>query len=388
MTFVNERGSHYMTLTALGTENPELNCMLKTPILKKSENWTVQLTDFILSKQPLINPHIKTPFLEIKAYYDGVALETIYGTDHIFTPNKCTSVLTLYRELFAFCKKFTQLFYSYGLGDGNNNQVYSSAEVENEFFTNVERNTKKLVENKSGDDFIRVRLTADLKLEFILGKDFCHTFYIELSDYASEMIGLPKNIFHLQDALGNAFTSSKANPSLFVMPNGYTVAFVNIVLFFDLNDREVILEDGFGVRIISSESIKNYDERMSIDLVSTFPVSRKVCVFNGNHQEDYLLGRFDLSSFRDFNVQQEYSLVADQYSEPNTQIIEKHHVSAFNLTTGFPNYESNHFINGPLQSVNLKLFARYINRKKEISTQLMDLEDGFFQVRCLFTKKI
>ena len=385
MTFVNERGAHYMTLTVLGTENPELNCMLKTPILKKSENWTVQLTDFILSRQPLINPHIKTPFLEIKAYFDGVALANIYGTDHIFTPNKCTSVLTLYRELFAFCQKFTQLFYSYGLGDGNNNQVYSSAEVEDEFFTNAERNTKKLVEDKSSDNFLRVRLTADLKLEFILGRDFCHTFYIELSDYASEMIGLPKNIFHLQDDAGNAYTSSKANPTVYE-ELGFVTFDTGVV--FDLNDREVILEDGFGVRIISEESIKNYDERMSIDLVSTFPVSRKVCVFNGKHQEDYLLGRFDLSSFRDFNIEQEYSLQIDQYSEPNTQIIEKHHVSAFNLTTGFPNYESNHFINGPVQSVNLKLFARYINRKKEISTQLMDMEDGFFQVRCLFTKKI
>ena len=85
MTFVNEKGAYHTVLTVLGTEQPEINCMLKTPILKKSENYTIQLTDFIISKHPLINPKINQPFLEIKSFLDAGAFSGIYGDARIFT---------------------------------------------------------------------------------------------------------------------------------------------------------------------------------------------------------------------------------------------------------------------------------------------------------------
>ena len=95
MTTVNEKGGHYLTLTVLQTERPEVNCMLKDSILKKSENWAIQLTDFVLSKQPLINLNINKPFLEIKHYEtreeDVVDLLSIYGDRTVFTPKNCTA---------------------------------------------------------------------------------------------------------------------------------------------------------------------------------------------------------------------------------------------------------------------------------------------------------
>ena len=111
--------------------------------------------------------------------------------------------------------------------------------------------------------------------------------------------------------------------------------------------------------------------------------SRKVCVFNGEQSEEYLLGRFDLSNFRDFETEGEMVNDVMRYN-----VIETFHPAAFNLTKGFPNYENNHFINGPLRSVNFRLFMRYINQKKEIKKVVMNMKDGFFQVKCLFTKKI
>ena len=96
--------------------------MLKESILKKSENWAVQLTDFVLSKQPPINLNMNEPFLEIKHYEteatDIVDLSAIYGNRTVFTPKKCISVIELFRQLKQFCMEFSALFLRYGLGDG------------------------------------------------------------------------------------------------------------------------------------------------------------------------------------------------------------------------------------------------------------------------------
>ena len=122
---------------------------------------------------------------------------------------------------------------------------------------------------------------------------------------------------------------------------------------------------------------------MSLDLISTFPTSRKVCVFNREQSEEYLLGRFDMSNFRDFEISGETENNVVQY-----RVSETFYPAAFNLTKGFPNYENNYFINGPLQSVNFKLLMRYIDQKKKITREVFDLEDGYYQIKCLFTKRV
>ena len=104
---------------------------------------------------------------------------------------------------------------------------------------------------------------------------------------------------------------------------------------------------------------------------------------NGVQSEEYLLGRFDMSDFRNFEVSGETIDDVITY-----KVHEQFHPAAFNLTRGYPNYESNHFINGPLQAVNFKLLMRYIDEKKKITSVKMDMTDGFFQIRCVFSKKL
>ena len=385
MSFANEKGGHYLTLTVLQTESNEVNCMLKNPILKKSENWAIQLVDFILSKQPLINPNIHLPFLEIKHYglpfHATVDLAAIYGDRTVFTPKNCTTVIGLFKQLSQFCKVFSRMFLAYGLGDDA--VLHISNLVSDDFMTNAHRANTAIdpyAVNALEGDVISVELDADLKILFRFGKYFCQDFYIELSEYASEIVGLPKQLFHVQAAIvGHPIltnTSSLINP---LIHDGGAYLDANTAIA----NRTVIEDDVFGNFFQSEESIKNYDERMSLDLVSTFPTSRKVCVFNGEQSEEYLLGRFDLSNFRDFETEGEMVNDVMRYN-----VIETFHPAAFNLTKGFPNYENNHFINGPLRSVNFRLFMRYINQKKEIKKVVMNMKDGFFQVKCLFTKKI
>ena len=378
MTFVNEKGGHAVSLTILQTERPEVDCMLRDPILKKAENYAIQLTDFVLSTLPKINPHIHAPFLELIPYNE-TDMAGIYGTNHIFTPVNCTSVLGLYTQLRRFCERFTRMFFAYGLGDGV--EVFSTLVP---MLTNAERaNTPNNFHERHNDeeDGISVSLSSDLRLRIILGQECSQNFFVQLSDYASSIVGLPRQIFYIRHRIsGVENIASMQNQTILDDDDEYWDD-ENI-----LSNREVIDEDDSAKMFESEESIKNFDERMSIDLISTFPISRKVCLFNGEHSEEYLLGRFDLSSFRDFRIQNKYG--DGVVTNPTLRVSEKHHTTAVNMTSGFPNYESNHFLNGSIQSVNFKVLVRYIDQHKVITRTPLDLDDGYYQIKCLFTKKL
>lgn len=389
MTTVNEKGGHHLSLTVLQTELSEVNCMLKDQILKKSENYAIQLVDFVLSKQALINPNIHLPFLEIKHYErlpaDIVDLPAIYGTRTVFTPKNCTSVVELFRQLKRFCVEFSTMWFSYGLGDGKD--LYVPDEYINDHLTNAQRaNTPVNIDDGQYnplEDVLSVSLDADLKLRFHFGQLFCQDFYLELSDYASEIVGFPKQLFHVVGSVGGGDlftnTATLANPIIF---DGTDLVDADNAVEFRVVIEDVTEED-FGTIFQSTESIKNFDERLSLDLISTFPCSRKVCILNGIQTEEYLLGRFDLSDFRDFKISG-----TTQNDNITYTVTEKFHPAAFNLTKGFPNYESNHFLNGPLQSVNFKLLMRYIDGKKKIKSIPLDMKDGYYQIKCQFSKKI
>ena len=380
MTFVNEKGGNVLSLTVLATERSEFNCMLKEPILKKSENYTVQLTDFVLSTLPVINPNIHKPFLTMVPY-DEADMPAIYGTEHIFTPVHCTSVLALYTQLRRFCERFTRMFYRYGLGDDVD--VFVSEDIYEEMLEDDQRAVTPINFHKphiNEEDGLFVELSSDLRLRVFLGKEISQNFFLQFSDYAAHIIGLPQQIFDIERHGGETLRATMNYPIIFE-DGDFTVTANDILA------NRILLPDHYEPSIFESEeSIKNLDERMSIDLISTFPVSRKVCIFNGEHSEEYLLGRFDVSSFREFHVENKYAVGV--VTEPQLKVSEKHNSTAINMTAGFPNYESNHFIGGAIQNVHFQVLVRYIDQHKKITRVPLEMEDGYYQVRCLFTKKL
>lgn len=310
--------------------------------------------------------------------FEVVDLAAIYGTAHIFQPDNCRSVMALYRQLSAFCNRFSTLFGNYGLGEVVNTVVSDDLEIG--FHTDADRLTNQIQE-EIAENVLSVSLTSDLKLQFVLGNEFYQNFYIQLSQYAAETIALPQQIFHIQRQTGEENTSSLINPTIRTAA-GVWVDPDNI------RPNRYFVEDVVAKRFSSGESITNFDERMSIDLISTFPVSRKVVIVNGEHTEEYLLGRFDLNGFNNYSVINTYPRDGDMPQDPNTQVYEEQPVGTYNLTRAYPDYESNHFIGGALQTINFKVFCRYISQSGVVTTKLLDLADGFFVVKCLFSKKL
>ena len=64
-------------------------------------------------------------------------------------------------------------------------------EIKDDFIDVLDIPTTQLRRNLDVSDFLTVSLDSDLKLSFVLGRDFANNFYIELSDYASGIVGLP-----------------------------------------------------------------------------------------------------------------------------------------------------------------------------------------------------
>ena len=120
MSIVNETGGHHFTITAIGTEENSVESMLKSQILKKSQNWSVQLTDFVVSKQPLLNNQMhKERFLTVLPI-EGVPavkeprMQQVFGEAFHFTP-ECTSIIQLFKELKRFCRTLSHIYYTVGV---------------------------------------------------------------------------------------------------------------------------------------------------------------------------------------------------------------------------------------------------------------------------------
>ena len=129
--------------------------------------------------------------------------------------------------------------------------------------------------------------------------------------------------------------------------------------------------------------MRELDDRLSLDLVSTFPASRKINILDGVEQHDYILARFDLSDYKEFRS------VTTQ--DPDTmsssvEITETYEAGLENMTRGNPDYESNLLLNGSLQQIHLMLFTRYLENGV-IKRVKAEMNDGFWHCRILFSKK-
>ena len=135
----------------------------------------------------------------------------------------------------------------------------------------------------------------------------------------------------------------------------------------------------------SKYSLRDLDERLSQDISCTFPMSRKISVVNGVENHEYLLARFDLSTYKQFFAK---TFQSDELMTKAVAIEETFQAGIENLTRHYPDYESNLLLTGQIQSIHLQVYTRYMDKGRKITRIPSNLDDGFFQVKLLFSKKI
>lgn len=386
MSIANQKGGFNVTLRVTQNGSAESMCVLQKPILKKAENWSLQITDLFINKTPALNRQLNEQ-LRIVPIADGGVFSAGYRpSDYIFTPENCYTVMEYVIQLQQFFNRFSFLFWRYGIA----NSLGTTPEQEAEFITgasiattavnythsNYVRNPDWEEGDEDGDEFVdegynnliqicSASLDSDLKLRIHLKTQFLANFYIRLQDHFATRMGFPP-ILYLIVIDGQ---EQHEPPEVF----GELDAFI-------IQARI----PPAGQTVVSDKTIRELDDRVSLDLFSTFPASRKINVVNGVEQHEYLLARFDLSDYKTFE-----SLTTHTSTEMvgSTEITETYEGGLENMTRGNPDYESNHLLSGSLQHVHLMLRTRY-NEQGVMKTIPTEMNDGFWHCKMLFSKKL
>ena len=393
MSQVNIKGGFNALLRVTQNSSNESLCVLQKPLLKKSENWSLQVTDFFLNKTPPINMDQEVQ-LKIAAF--DVMSAGFRKDDYEFTPHRCYTIMEYVVQLQEFFKKFSFLFWKYGVGDvkgateDQEDDFIETAEdiagigvnytkfnwVPDEIARDFGEGTELMNEGFGGYPLIcSCSLGSDMKLKIKLQPIFLANFFIDCQDHLVRRLGFKKFLFHITtlgeplDVTGSLFIVAPA-------PEGGYAPFVVSVTNRIVGPDDVTFETDFTVREL--------DERVSIDLVSTFPASRKIHVIDSKEQHDYILARFDLSNMKTF---ESVTFQDDAEMSTSTKITESYEAGIENLTRGNPDYASNLLLPGQLQQIHLMLYTRYLEDGvfRKVKT---DVEDGFWHARIIFSKKI
>ena len=139
-----------------------------------------------------------------------------------------------------------------------------------------------------------------------------------------------------------------------------------------------------SITFYSKNTLKSFDDRLSIDIVATFPISNKFHIFNGVEQHEFILGRFPIADFQRFETE----LKSNETEVSNVVTLnEDVNVGLEDLCRGNPNIESVFLLPGDIQQVNLQLYTRYF-QEGIIKRRPTDMANGFWSCKLLFSKKV
>ena len=382
MSSANTKGGFNVTLRVTQNSSSESLCVLQKPLLKKAENWSLQVTDLFINKTPPLNRQLGEQFRIVP--YTGAFSAAYRLSDYAFFPQNCFTIMEYVVQLQDFFRRFSFLFSKYGhpnlVGPGVPADFIAIADIATTIVQYTRENYAVLGEDGYFFDegysdvppICSCSLNTKMGIDIMLTGNFLADFFIDCQDHFSSRLGMPSFIFAVDDLL------PEDGVSLFlpgVAPQGGYAPFI-----FEVAARGVPEKHTW----FSDYTVRELDDRISIDLVSTFPASRKIHVLDGKEEHEFILARFELSNLKDFK---NHTFSDDDNMSTKTRITETYEAGIENLTRGNADYSSNLLLPGSLQQVHLMLFTRYLEHGK-IKRVKTDMEDGFWHARILFSKKI
>ena len=421
MSFVNEKGGFHKKIAILQNDSNESLTVLRHAFLKKVENYSLQIEDFYLNKMPIIHDNEDEIDIEIEQFTDFNGGWEIDARFRQFKPRQCYSVIEYIRQLQDFFHRFGNYVLTLGyrtqtlpgdplylpaFPDSIVNRLYGVPRPIVPPFSNIiqqqnvnflksyywfdetvagdykQRGYAETVDIEGNPDeyeykdahLISASLNADKKIQINFTKAFAYNFYLKLSDSFVRRTGFPKHLFQIIDGIDG--TTVYTNIDLF-LPDGVT--FIAPVMLRHLaNSQKAVFN--------STNTIDSLDERVSIDVISVFPISAKIESLDETEQHEYLLGRFPLRETITFENTESVGIDGSL----NKSEIQESFVSGMrNLTSHNPFFESNHFLNGDIRQIKIQLYTRYWNRlTKKFKRVKTDCADAVWVLNLLFSKKM
>ena len=343
MSIANRTGGFYRSLEISRDDSNLSETVLNDDFLIKTNNYIVQVQHFVSSNVQRLNTVDEILFQVLRrgGPFEGPDDVVIGIPDNIaqFRPTSYFSIIELGRQL-------------------------------KEWTTNI-------------NDFLNVPLAVPLqhisssfnasgKWSFTLYPDFSSLFYISVGEQTQNLTGFRSYIFALLNPdLGRDVWNERDLSSLHLINGG----------FFAYDGTIDATTQAFTFS--STRPLSAFDQRLSLDVVATFPISTKPAVLNGRETNDYVLARFPTSAH-----QQRWHSI-DMYSENllgNIRIRERINTGLEDMTNNNTESIANHMLNGKIKHCNFKLENRYLVDGK-IVRKACDFKNGFFNIKLLFSKR-
>ena len=134
----------------------------------------------------------------------------------------------------------------------------------------------------------------------------------------------------------------------------------------------------------SSNALHSLDERLSVDVQITLPISNKIFSKDGGEEHEFIVARFPLNDYNKFETTLESTPEA---VTDNVIVREDVNVGLEDLTRKSPSSSAIHLLPGTIQQINVQLQTRYYSDGKVVSSPTK-MEHGFWTIKLLFGKKV
>ena len=384
-TTANFKGGFLKTLSISRTANSESICTLNDDFIKKTENYVCQIPRFIMNNASKLSL-IDEVLFEIRKKGDGNddATTIIFPAnwapaDFQFRPKPYRTWIELARQLERFFHRFGVIGELIGF-PGNlkvmpqGGYPYTNVPIQGSVVSYEEMKADEDNDNAEGR---HIAFTLDDDGRFSLEFDnwFSSFFYLKVGPQTQIKTGFPEYMFVVIQDNGNVTTHQ----------NGLDNLFQQVALdagFYVFTD-EVENQNTAKRKFTSTHSLENFDDRLSIDCVATFPISSMISSFNNREEREYILARFAIA---DYEKNTSEVIISENRLQNINAIKEVLKIGLVDMTRNNPDYTSIYLLPGKIRHVNIKLMTRYMSEGKVVRVPT-DMQDGTWVLKLLFSKK-
>lgn len=345
MSFANEKGGYIKSLEVTRENSNRSYCTLSTNFLEKTENYILNVTDFVTNTSPPMNL-IEGPYLTLLPLGDQgqtpIQAAGVAGAPAVvsFTPTVYRSWLELGRQLDVFFKQQATL---------------------------------------AGDEtYAKFYLNPDGKMNLHLSNDFLSHRYIQVSEEVMGILDCTQYIFLVHNTLAERLARDNHTH----LEVGYELFAQNGT--FNHNYAQIGTVEQFNFE--TPRPLSNFEQRESVDVYCTFPMKSRISAFNGKEEHEHIL--FTLPYNEQHELKTEVSFVRQGMQNDIANIAEDLDIGLTNLCSKHTSTLQQTLLSGVIRNIQLRIAVRYVNASGVTEQDFDFTNGGFWYLRLLFVKKV
>jgi hypothetical protein len=392
---VNEKGSvqQRVTLQKRGRGKMQ-HVMLNDVLINKSENYHIQCGRFLTNHIPEIMQNKRVLCKILPRYDNGVPLippgfqDDNDGYEDAPRHRHFLSIYKYEPSTFSsagVCEKFGQYIrkFNFVLNIwGAQHGVGANDIARHAIITNINQqepyDLDQYVVAADIVQYISTGFEADGAMMLYLSSEFLSNFYIQFDDVFARLIGFPSLIY---SDVNIGVQTMSTQDGIDELINGAVGQFALAAGAIE------------NINLLSIRSIFLFDERLSIDIEISLPISQSIDVLNGVEKHTFILSRFMVTDYKSLEciAEQKGGVILSK-----AILSDKVGCGVVDLVMGKPAAHTAQLLNGKIQSLDMRLVLRYKDYyfqnqylKYRVADKILEFDDyGLYDILLQFNKKI